>query len=211
MRLTMFNQLQTCFRLMIGLWLLLVVGMSLLVSHSALSPAVSGNLLTYLFVRTDMISIWSPTVPPATVPVVEPAPPAPVVAAPVEPPAAPEWQQVPRGRKAGSGTITRCEILPQPAGHVEILLDYTGSVGETTAFSATNAEARSVDIHGTWAKVPFVQKNLDKGLLRKIQIADHKGFFRVTGILRSGKVVDSLAEDVNYSPTQLRIRFAAPQ
>lgn len=208
----MFNQLQTCFRLMIGLWLLLIIGMSLLVSRTALSPAVSGNLLTYLFVRPDMISLWSPPLPPASAPVAEQTPPEPAVAAPAEPEPAPsDWRPVPRGRKAGSGVITRCEVIQQADGHVEVLLDYTGTVGETTAFNASNAEARSVDIHGKWSKVPYVQKTLDKGLLRKVQIADHKGHFRVTGILRSGKVAGNLAEDVSTSSSQLRIRFAAPQ
>lgn len=192
-------------RTLLGLWFVLILGMSVVVAHTTRTE-VSGNLLAFLLTSSAPsrpIFRVSPA-PPVPAAPEEPAVPA---APPASEPPAPAWQPMARGTGQGSGTLTGPEVIVLPDGGVQVLFNYEGTPGQATAFKA-NRHATSVDLHGPWRRVAFINRQMDKGtLLSRLQVAEHKGYIRVSATAHGETPPEETTE---FSPTQIRVTFSAP-
>lgn len=195
-------------RIMLAAWLIAVCGMAV----AALGGGTSaGNLLALLF--TGNAGPGTPVMPPSAPvpapPSPEPAPePEPVPAPPpAQPPAAVEpagWRDLPRGKRQGKGRLLPPRIEVRKDGSLLLLFGYEGTLGEHTTITPANVPSRSVDIHGQWSSQITVDKRMENGCAKRLQIASHPGWLRISAIGREGK---PLAADVSYSDKELRIIF----
>ncbi|MEG1610198.1 MAG: hypothetical protein RR317_03360 [Bilophila sp.] len=203
------NSLRVLCRTMLGLWLVLIVVASAVVGQATRTES-SGNLLAFLFAN----AVPAPPLPRVAPLSVQPAPPAPVVAqeqvtpAPLAPPAPePQWRPLPRGWGKGSGAIQTPIIDLLPDGQVQVRFPYTGNPGETTAFRSGNTSL-SVDLHGTWKNTALLDKRFTGNqVLERLQIAQHDGYVRVSGVDRKGCKIP-LQEETSFSATEIRIVFS---
>lgn len=195
-------------RIMLAAWLIAVCGMAV----AALGGGTSaGNLLALLFTGnagpgTPVMPPSAPApVPPAPEPAPEPEPaPAPP---PAQPPAAVEpagWRDLPRGKRPGKGRLLPPRIEVRKDGSLLLLFGYEGTLGEHTTITPANVPSRSVDIHGQWSSQITVDKRPESGCVKRLQIASHPGWLRISAVGRDGK---PLAADVSYSDKELRIIF----
>ena len=185
---------------MLMLWLLLVAGMGGLLAYTAGS---GGSLFAFLFTKTVDPEPLAPVV------VKEPAPkprPQPILTIPEEPKTV--WVPLIQGTKAGKGTLGKAEITTLANGNVEIRFATSDAPGNFRAFYPHNVDSLSVDLLGSWGKNVWIDTREVRGILKRVQVADHKQWVRVSGIARDAKV--TLKATVEYAPTlrQLRIVFA---
>lgn len=196
-------------RIMLAAWLIAVCGMAV----AALGGGTSaGNLLALLF--TGNAGPGTPVMPPSA-PV--PAPPAPEPAPAPAPEPVPEpavqpavadgpsaWRDLPRGKRPGKGRLLPPRIEVRKDGSLLLLFGYEGSLGEHTTITPANVPSRSVDIHGQWSSQITVDTRPQSGCVKRLQIASHPGWLRISAVGREGK---PLAADVSYSDKDLRIIF----
>lgn len=170
------NSLRSLFRWMLLGWLVLVLLMGLAVALSARSH-LPGNLLTFLFTREGPSET---AVPPTQAP---PDPPLPSAPAPsVAPAPEPGWALLKEGSRASSGSRGAPEITVLPGGAVEVRF-LCQKPGNYRLYRPTNVSGLSVDLPGNWGR-RMVDRHLAQGKVRRIQIADHPGWLRVSGMPR---------------------------
>lgn len=201
-------------RAMLVLWVVAVVVVSILVGRSTKTEQ-SGNLIAFLFTGAVPLESLLKVTPPAP-PTVVPAPlPTPKLAEPAEPepevlpdasPAYSPWQPMPRGRALGKGELQIPQVTLLDNGSIQVLIDYTGKLGQITSFKVARPQAVSVDLHGVWNRMVMVDKRYSgKAVLSRIQVAEHKNYVRVSGIDSAGQ--GKLEAITEFSPTQIRITF----
>ena len=190
---------------MLLVWLVLVLCMGGIVAHNADTEG-AGNLFAFLFSRPQEPVSLPPVVTqlPAA-----PAPPPPAAAPtpPVEEPAPPqsEWIALHKGRKAGTGTLGKPQITAWDNGDVEVRFPCKDTPGEFIEFYPPNIDSVAIDLAGAWGKGMRVDNRLDTGVLKRVQIADHRQWVRVSGIAR--EAADMLEARVEYAPTHKALRI----
>lgn len=193
-------------RIMLAVWLCLICGMAV----AALGGGAStGNLLALLFTGpvTGTPVMTPPAPPPAPQP--EPAPkpePAPVQAtsAPAE---ASGWREMPRGKRPGRGRLLPPQIEVRKDGSLLLLFPYEGTLGECTTITPANVPSRSIDLHGQWRSQLTVDTRPRDGCVKRLQIATHPGWIRVSAVSRDGRAPNI---DARFTDKELRIIFSAP-
>lgn len=195
-------------RIMLAVWLCLVCGMAVAALGGGSS---SGNLLALLF--TGPVTSAPVMAPPASSPAPEPAPapapasePAPVQAAsaPVEPSG---WRELPRGKRPGKGRLLPPQIEVRKDGSLLLLFPYEGTLGECTTITPANVTSRSIDLHGQWRTQLTVDMRPREGCVKRLQIATHPGWIRVSAISRGNSAPNI---DARFTDKELRIIFSAP-
>lgn len=198
-------------RIMLAVWLCLVGGMAV----AALGGGSSaGNLLALLFtgpVSGAPVMTPAPT-PPAPQPKPVPTPPAPQAEpAPVEAAAATSepsgWRELPRGKRPGRGRLLPPQIEVRKDGSLLLLFPYEGTLGECTTITPANVPSRSIDLHGQWRTQLTVDKRPADGCVKRLQIATHPGWIRVSAVSRDGRPPNI---DARFTDKALRIIFSAP-
>lgn len=193
-------------RLMLGVWLLAVGGMAVVALGGGAS---TGNLLALMFTRPVARTPVTPPVPqqPAPAPQTpsptqaqEPPAPAPQ---PV-PAAASQWRDLPRGKRPGKGRVFPPRMEVRKDGSLLLLFPYEGSLGEHTLITPVNITSRSVDIHGQWSAQVTVDARPQDGCVRRLQIASHPRWIRISAVARRDAPLDA---DVSYSDKELRVIF----
>ena len=189
---------------MLLVWLSLVLCLGGIVAYNSGANG-SGSLFAFLFPGSQQPAPLPPVVPE------QPAPaPAPVVTPPAPEPPKPqtEWIALQKGKKAGKGTLGKPEITVLDNGDAEVRFACTDAPGNYREFHPANVDSLSIDLMGAWGKGMLVDKRLDKGALKRVQIADHNEWLRVSGIARES--TDQLEAKVEYAPTlkSLRIVFS---
>lgn len=199
--------LRSACRAMLLVWLVLLVAMSALVAGATRTP-ISGNLLAFLLSSSPQPAPVLPVRPPQPAP--EPTPPPPVVEAPAPEPV-PEWRPLPRGKKQGSGILKGPEVTQLADGSVEVVFSYQGEGGKpgdpgsATAMRAS-ARATSVDLHGPWKRLTYLNKAMGKGaVLSRLQVAEHPGYLRVSATAHG----PAPKEVTEYTADRIRIIFSA--
>lgn len=194
-------------RIMLAVWLCLVGGMAV----AALGGGSSaGNLLALLF--TGPVSgtpVMAPPAPTPPAPQPEPVPqpePAPVetVAAPTE---TSGWRELPRGKRPGRGRLLPPQIEVRKDGSLLLIFPYEGTLGECTTITPANVPSRSIDLHGRWSAQLTVDKRPPDGCVKRLQIATHPGWIRVSAVSRDGRPPNV---DARFTDKALRIIFSAP-
>ncbi|MBR4741719.1 MAG: hypothetical protein IK079_02310, partial [Desulfovibrio sp.] len=61
-----------------------------------------------------------------------------------------------------------------------------------------------IDLLGNWGNL-LLDKRMDKGVLKRVQIADHKEWLRISGIARHS--TDSITAKVEYAPSLKALRI----
>ncbi|WP_346667647.1 hypothetical protein [uncultured Desulfovibrio sp.] len=191
-------------RIMLAVWLLLVCCMTV----AALGGGAStGNLLALMFTG----NVPRPPVmpPPASPPAPEPAPvPAPTPAP--EPQPAPAeasvWRELPRGKRPGKGRLFPPRVETRRDGSLALFFPYEGNLGEYTLITPANVTSRSVDLHGQWSAQVTLDTRPAEGCVRRLQIAAHPGWIRVSAVARDGGAPQV---DVRCTDKELRIIFSA--
>ncbi|MBO4300360.1 MAG: hypothetical protein J5861_02030 [Desulfovibrio sp.] len=200
--------LRSLCRIMLFAWLALVFGMGCIVAHNAGTEG-SGSLFAFWFPGSQEPAPLPPVVAPETPKAV----PAPVITPPVEEHSTPqtEWIALHKGKKAGMGTLGKPEISTLSTGEVEVRFACNDAPGNFREFFPANVDSLSIDLMGAWGKGMRADTRPDKGVLKRVQIADHKQWVRVSGIARESR--DKLEARVEYAPTRkiLRIVFAKKQ
>lgn len=193
-------------RAMFGIWLIAVCGMGIIALGDGTS---SGNLLALMFTRPAVRPPVTPppAAPPRQQPPVQEAVPAPAPEpAPQPVPAVPAgWQELPHGKKPGSGRIFPPRLEVRKDGSLLLLFAYEGTLGEHTVITPANITSRSVDIHGRWSAQVTVDARPQTGCVQRLQIASHPTWIRISAISRGGH---PLAADASYSDKELRIIFS---
>ncbi len=191
------DSLRSLFRWMLLGWLALVLLMGLAVAWSARSH-LPGNLLTFLLTREgpSETAVSPPPVPPdlpvssAPAPSVTPAP-------------EPGWTPLKEGSRVSSGSRGAPEITVLPGGAVEVRF-LCQKPGNYRLYRPTNVSGLSVDLPGNWGR-RMVDRHLAQGKVRRVQIADHPGWLRVSGMAREeGK---HLVARVEHSPRAGAVRI----
>lgn len=192
---------------MLVVWLALVLCMGFIVASNT-GTEHSGGIFAFLFPSPQEPA---PLPPPVTVQKAPKAGLPPVITPPAAEhprPQAKEWLALSMGKKAGSGTLGSPGITVLGNGDVEVRFACHGAPGNYHAFYPSNVRSLSIDLMGAWGKGIRADKWLDKGVLQRVQIADHRQWLRVSGVAResSGK----LRARVEYAPTlkALRIVFS---
>lgn len=192
-------------RIMLAVWLLLVCCMTV----AALGGGAStGNLLALMF--TGNVP-RPPVTPPASPPAPEPAPvPVPAPAPAPEPQPAPAeasiWRELPRGKRPGKGRLFPPRVETRRDGSLALFFPYEGSLGEYTLITPANVTSRSVDLHGQWSAQVTLDTRPAEGCVRRLQIAAHPGWIRVSAVARDGGAPQV---DVRCTDKELRIIFSA--
>ncbi len=195
---------------MLVVWLALVLCMGFIVASNT-GTGHSGGIFAFLFPSPQE----PPSLPPPTI--VQEAPKAglpPVIpppAAELPRPQAEEWLALSMGKKAGSGTLGSPEITVLGNGDVEVRFACHNAPGNYHAFYPSNVRSLSIDLMGAWGKGIRADKFTDKGVLQRVQIADHRQWLRVSGVARESS--GRLMARVEYAPTlkALRIVFSKQQ
>lgn len=195
---------------MLVVWLALVLCLGFIVASNT-GTEHSGGLFAFLFPRPQEPA---PLPPPA---IVQKAPKAdlpPVItppAAELPRPHAEEWLALSMGKKAGSGTLGSPEITVLDNGDVEVRFACHNAPGNYHAFYPSNVRSLSIDLMGAWGKGIRADKFTGKGVLKRVQIADHRQWLRVSGVAR--ELSGRLMARVEYAPTlkALRIVFSKQQ
>ena len=195
---------------MLLVWLALVLCMGFIVASNT-GTEHSGSLFAFLFPSPQEPA---PLPPPATVQEAPKTVLAPVITPPAaEPPRPPaeEWLALSKGKKAGTGTLGSPEITVLGNGNVEVRFACHGTPGSYQEFYPANVRALSIDLMGAWGKGIRADKFTGKGVLQRVQIADHRQWLRVSGVAR--EPAGKLRARVEYSPTHkiLRIVFSKQQ
>lgn len=191
-------------RIMLAVWLLLVGGMTV----AALGGGASaGNLLALMF--TGNVSRPPVLPPPPSPPAPEPAP-APAPEPAPEPQPAPAqtsaWRELPRGKRPGKGRLFPPRVETRRDGSLALFFPYEGSLGEYTLITPANVTSRSVDLHGQWSAQVTLDTRPATGCVRRLQIAAHPGWIRVSAVARDGGAPQV---DVRCTDKELRIIFSA--
>ena len=188
--------LRSFYRIMLLTWLVLVLCMGFIVAHNT-GGGGSGSLFAFLFPSPQEPAPLPPAAPQeSTAP-----PPAPVQAAPkissapvTTPPAATqpvkeisrpqaEWLALQKGKKAGSGTLGSPQVTTLANGDVEVRFACGGALGNFQEFRPANVHALTIDLMGAWGKgIRGEDKFLSRGVLQRVQIADHRQWLRVSGV-----------------------------
>lgn len=197
-------------RIMLAAWLIAVGVMAV----AALGGGAStGNLLALLFTgNSGGMPVMPPSAPAAPAPAPEPAPaptpesdpvpePAVLPAVAAEPSA---WRDLPRGKRPGKGRLLPPRIEVRKDGSLLLLFGYEGTLGEHTTITPANVPSRSVDLHGQWASQITVDSRPQSGCVKRLQIASHPGWLRISAV---GRDATPLAADVSYSDKDVRIIF----
>lgn len=194
---------------MLGIWLVLVVILSIVVSRSTDSPS-SGNLLAFLFTRMEHTAVM-PVLPAVSTPAPAPAPKsAAEPQAPAEPQPVPQkWQPLGEGKQAGKGVLSSPEIRTLDDGSLELTLDCTGTPGNFSLYRPTNVPALSVDLQGAWGSHVRLDQKLAESCLYRIQIATHPAWLRISGIARDNNAALSARVEYSASAGKIRIVFRA--
>ncbi|MBE6442274.1 MAG: hypothetical protein E7022_08120 [Desulfovibrio desulfuricans] len=200
--------LRSLYRIMLLVWLALVLCMGCIVAHNAGTEG-SGSLFAFLFPDTREPA----PLPPVVVKEAPKPAPVPVITPPTEEPARPqtEWIALQKGKKAGKGSLGKPEITSLDNGDVEVRFACSDAPGNFREFFPATIDSLSIDLMGAWGKGMRVDKRPDRGVLKRVQIADHKQWLRVSGIARES--TDKLEARVEYAPTlkALRIVFTKQQ
>ena len=196
--------LRVACRIMLGIWLVLVLCMSIVVGKTT-KTETAGNLLAFLFTsRTHMQQI-----PVARLPATMPAEPEPSARPAPEPAPAPSpWTPFTQGTAPAEGTVGEPKVTVLADGKVEVILPYTGTPGQCKTFVPhAGIPALSTDFYGKWKKTPYLNQSLaGNSVLSRIQVAGHDGLFRVSGTgHRSGRPLKS---ESHYSSESIRIVFS---
>ena len=139
---------------------------------------------------------------PAPTPEPDPVPePAVLPAVAAEPSA---WRDLPRGKRPGKGRLLPPRIEVRKDGSLLLLFGYEGTLGEHTTITPANVPSRSVDLHGQWASQITVDSRPQSGCVKRLQIASHPGWLRISAV---GRDATPLAADVSYSDKDVRIIF----
>lgn len=195
-------------RILLLVWLVLVVGMSVLVAQ-ATRTEVSGNLLAFLLNDRPQPQSPMPVSPP--LPASLPVPP-PTQQSQVIPQSIPEWKPLPRGKAQGSGVLKGPEVTERPDGSVQVVFTYEGvggKPGDPGAVTAIKVSSRStsVDLHGPWKRVAYLNKTgTGRALLARLQVAEHKGYVRVSATAHGS----APEETTEYTADRIRIIFSRP-
>ena len=199
--------LRSLYRIMLLVWLSLVLCLGGIVAYNSGANG-SGSLFAFLFPGSQQPAPLPPVVPEQPAP-----PPAPVITPPAVEPAKPqtEWLALQKGKKAGKGTLGKPEITVLDNGDVEVRFACTDAPGNFREFHPANIDSLAIDLMGAWGKGMLVDKRPNKGALKRVQIADHNEWLRVSGIARES--TDQLEAKVEYAPTlkSLRIVFSRKQ
>ena len=198
---------RSLYRVLLLIWLVLVLGMGF-VLHMNTKSQNPGSLFAFLFT--------SPQNPQALPPVVvapQPMPiPAPVVAKEeAKPKPEASWVPLQRGKKPGKGALTKPQVTTLANGDVEVRFTCPDAPGNYRQFHPVNIDSLAIDLMGPWGKGLLFDKRPDKGVLKRVQMADHREWVRVTGIARNTS--DTLTARVEYAPTlrSLRVIFTREQ
>ena len=189
------NSLQTIFRWMLLVWLVLVAALGFAVSRST-HTTYAGNTMAFLFSSAGREKVELPPVERRAAPPVAEEPPA-------EPPA-PEWTPLAKGKTAGSGTLGAPEIQTLDGDSVAVLMSLTGTIGDVSFYSPKNVTGATVDFIGEWSKPPYMKKSLSDGCLSLVQAAGHKGYLRISGVAAHG--VAKLEARAEYSAGKNAVR-----
>ena len=187
------NSLQTLFRWMLLVWLLLVAALGFAVSRGT-NTTYLGNTMAFIFSGIGRSAETEPIVrraPLAEVPEVE------------EPPA-PEWTPLAVGKNSGGGTLGAPVIEQLENGAVAVVMQLTGTVGDISFYTPRNVVGATVDFIGEWSKPPYFKQHVSGGCLSLAQTAGHKGYLRVSGVAASG--VKKLAARAEYSASKNAVR-----
>lgn len=187
------NSLQTLFRWMLLVWLLLVAALGFAVSRST-STTYLGNTMAFIFSGIGRSAEPEPVARRA-----EPT----VVPATKELPT-PEWTPLAAGKKAGSGTLGSPVIEQLEDGAVAVVMQLTGTVGDVSFYTPRNVVGATVDFIGEWSKPPYFKQSVGGGSLSLAQTAGHKGYLRVSGVAASG--VKKLEARAEYSASKNAVR-----
>lgn len=202
--------LRTLYRLMLVVWLILVLSMGAVVGHMAEnSDSSDRHLLAFLFPTKPASAPLPPVMPEKTVKPAPPPPPplsAPAPQKPAEPRG--DWVALKKGKTGGTGTLINPVITVTDKGEIEVRFPMKGAPGTYRDFHPVNIDSQSVDLMGPMGKGMNVDKRIESGVLKRVQIADHKQWVRISGIARNP--ASKLAAKVEYSPTlrALRIVFS---
>lgn len=189
------NSLQTIFRWMLLVWLVLVAALGFAVSRST-HTTYAGNTMAFLFSSAGREKVELPPAVQRAAPPVEEEPPA-------EPPA-PEWTPIAKGKTAGNGTLGAPEIQTLDGGAVAVVMSLTGTVGDVSFYDPKNVTGATIDFIGEWSKPPYLKKSVNAGCLSLVQAAGHKGYLRISGVAAHG--VAKLEARAEYSAAQNAVR-----
>lgn len=189
------NSLQTIFRWMLLVWLVLVAALGFAVSRST-HTTYAGNTMAFLFSSAGREKVELPPAVRRAAPPVAEEPPA-------EPPA-PEWTPLVKGKTAGSGTLGAPEIQTLDGDSIAVVMSLTGTIGDVSFYSPKNVTGATVDFIGEWSKPPYMKKSLSDGCLSLVQAAGHKGYLRISGVAAHG--VAKLEARAEYSAAQNAVR-----
>ena len=181
-------------------WVLVVLCMAVVVRYNTGSEI--GGLFAFLFHAPQ-----NPGELPPVVVAKSPNPPQqPSLVLPEEKPAPPstEWTALNKGKAAGKGTLGPADVTTFDNGDVHVTFPCT-SPGDYRAFYPTNVDSLSVDLIGAWKGDVFLDKRLERGEIKRVQVADHKQWVRVSGIARNAR--DTLDARVEYSATRKLVRI----
>lgn len=198
--------LRVACRIMLGIWLVLVLCMSIVVGKTT-KTETAGNLLAFLFTSKTPAQQIPVTRLPATLPV-EPEVSSPPAPEPAPAPASSPWTLFSQGTASAEGTIGEPKVTVLADGRVEIVLPYTGTTGQCKTFVPhAGIPALSTDFYGKWKKKPYLNQRLTgSSVLSRIQVAGHDGLLRVSGTgHESGR---PLKTESHYSSESIRIVFA---
>ena len=194
---------RSLYRVLLLIWLVLVLGMGF-VLHMNTKSQNSGSLFAFLFTPPQGPQALPPVVV-APQPMPIPAP----VAAKEEAKPKPEaiWVPLQRGKKPGKGALTKPQVTTLANGDVEVRFSCSDAPGNYPV----NIDSLAIDLMGPWGKGLLFDKRPDKGVLKRVQMADHREWVRVTGIARNTS--DTLTARVEYAPTlrSLRVIFTREQ
>ena len=144
----------------------------------------NGNLVNFLLPEFKK----PVTLPPVTLPKAleepKPAPPPPVFKAEKK---EPEWIALDKGKAQAKGTLSKPSITTLENGDVEVSFSYSDAPGNFREFNPENVDSLSVDLFGSWGKDVYTDTRLSKGVLKRVQVAHHKQWVRVSGIARDSK------------------------
>ena len=198
---------RSLYRALLLIWLVLVLGMGF-VLHMNTKSQNPGSLFAFLFTNPEKPQALPPVV-------VEPQPmpiPAPVAAKEeAKPKPEASWVPLQRGKKPGKGSLTQPQVTTLANGDVEVRFTCPNAPGNYRQFHPKNIDSLAIDLMGRWGKGLLFDKRPDKGVLKRVQMADHREWVRVTGIARNAS--DTLTARVEYAPTlrSLRVIFTREQ
>lgn len=189
------NSLQTIFRWMLLVWLVLVAALGFAVSRSTYTT-YAGNTMAFLFSSAGREKI---ELPPAVQRAAQP-----VAEEPPAEPKAPEWTPLAKGKTAGSGMLGAPEIQTLDGDAVAVVMSLNGTIGDVSFYDPKNVNGATVDFIGEWSKPPYMKKSLSDGCLSLAQAAGHNGYLRVSGVAAGG--VAKLEARAEYSAAKNAVR-----